>query len=249
MIPAKKKAWFVRWFTKQTKKRIQKMYSRVYVRGAEALREQLAQGPVLAVSNHTSWWDPMFAIYVGHGLLRADAFAMMDAKNLRRLPFLGRIGGFGVHLDDPSDRRRVLKYAAALLGEPGRLVWMFPEGAERPRALGVDTFKPGAAIIAKWAGICRVVPVGLRYEFGGAEHPEAFISIGDPLEPADDIDTTRQAQEEAVLAELGRIDAFVAHRDDHAGFALEIRTVPSRAVALAERMLCYVTRYPKGEVR
>lgn len=249
MIPARKSTWFVRWFAKQTDKRIRSMFSKVYVRGEDAFLKTLQAMPVLAVSNHTAWWDPMFAVFVGHGLAAADAYAMMDAKNLARLPFLGRIGGFGVHLDDPADRRRVLKYTAALLDKPGRLVWMFPEGAEKPRAIGVDTFLPGAAIIAKRAPSCAVVPVGLRYEFCGREHPEAFISIGAPMGKFADTTSASRLQREAVCEELARIDAFVLHRNEADGFSLKMQTKPSRMGSAAERVLAFVTRYPKGEMQ
>jgi 1-acyl-sn-glycerol-3-phosphate acyltransferase len=242
MIPARKSARFVRWFTKQTEKRIQKMFSKVYIRGEEGLSAIVAKHPVLAVSNHTSWWDPMFSIYLGHGRLKADAFAMMDAKNLRKLPFLGRIGGFGFDLDDPADRRLVLSYAARLLDRPGRLVWIFPEGAERPRSLGVDEFRPGAALVAKKASIDTVIPVGLRYEFTHKEHPEAFISIGRPLTRQAGIDEMRIAQAEAVRKELARIDAFVLNRND-TQFILTMEQRPSRAALLAERLLSAFTRY------
>lgn len=246
MIPAKKSPRFVRWFTKQAEKRIRRMFSRVYVRGERRLVEVCAESPVLLVSNHTSWWDPMLSIYLAHGLVRADAFAMMDAANLKKLPFLGRIGGFGFHLDDAADRRRVLKYAANLLDRPGRLVWMFPEGAERPRAVGVDEFKPGAAIIARWAKGCPVIPVGLRYEFGGREHPEAFVSIGEPLEADDDVDAARQAQRDAVIRQLDTIDGFVRERNNDE-FVLKMKQNPPRIDALAERILSFFTRDGNGE--
>lgn len=247
MIPANKSPRFVRWFSKQTEKRIRKMFSRVYVHGEDRLRNAAAATPVLVVSNHTSWWDPMSAIYLAHRLLGIDAFAMMDEKNLRKLPFLGRIGGFGIQLDNASDTRRVLKYAAGLLDRPGRLVWIFPEGAERPRSLGVDEFKPGAAVVAKWAKGCRVMPVGLRYEFGGKEHPEAFISIGEPTAFTDNIDGDRQAQRTAVSVELEKIDSFIRDRNDDADFVLKMEQAPQRTAALAERILCYFTRYENGK--
>ena len=250
MIPARKSARFVRWFTRQVEKRIRADFSAVHIRGEETLRAALERGPVLVVANHTAWWDPMLAIYLAYRRIGADAFAMMDAKNLKRLPFLGRTGGFGFHLDDPTDRRRVLKYAADLLSESesNRLVWIFPEGAERPRALNVDVFRPGAAIIAKWVQGSRpvsVVPVGLRYEFRNAARPEAFISIGDPVPPQDDVTAAAEAQRSAVRAELACIDRFVMRESETDGFVRALHRSPSRLSAAAERMLSFFTRYPK----
>ena len=160
MIPHKKSALFIRWFAKQVEKQIRKTFSAVHIKGLSNLQEAVNDGPVLAVSNHLSWWDPMFIIVIGHRLIRADAYAMMDAKNLKRLPFLGRIGGFGVELDNPRDNKRVLKYTAGLLNEPGRLVWMFPQGEERPSTAPIDDFKRGAALIAAMSGVPNVVQTG-----------------------------------------------------------------------------------------
>ncbi len=243
MIPAKKNSAFVKWFTAQTVKRITKMFSKVYIRGDKLAAETLISYPCLFVSNHTSWWDPMFSIYLGHELFKADAFAMMDAANLEKLPFLGRIGGFGVYLNKPADGRRALKYAADILDRPGRMVWIFPEGAERPRAEGTDEFKPGAAVTAKWAQLENIFPVGLRYVFCGREHPEAYISIGEPLNWSDDIDSNRIAQQNAVLEQLEIIDKFVRDRSDQHGFVLKIEAPISKASAFAEKMLAFLTRY------
>jgi len=244
VIPARKSPFFVRWFTGQVDKRIRKMFSRVRVRGLDALQETLREAPVIVVSNHTSWWDPMFCILVGHRLLTCDAYAMMDASNLLRLPFLGRVGGFGVHLDDPADRKRVLRYTRDLLGAPGRLVWIFPQGTERPRVAPLDDFKPGAAIIARTTPDVRVVPVGIRYELRGVPGPEAILSIGPPLEAQTDVETARLAQQAAVTRELETIDRFLMTAEG----AAEFQTVRKRAPAspgerLAERILAFFTRY------
>ena len=84
---------------------------------------------MLVVSNHTAWWDPLVAILLSHRILNTDGFALMDAKNLRRLPCFGRVGAFGVDLDDQRDGARAIRYAAKLLIAKElsrrRLVWIF----------------------------------------------------------------------------------------------------------------------------
>lgn len=244
MIPARKSPFFVRWFTKQVDKRIRKTFSRVRIRGIETLQATVSSHPVIVVSNHTSWWDPMFCILVGHNLLSCDAYAMMDAKNLLRLPFLGRVGGFGVHLDDPADRKQVLRYARTLLGAPGRLVWIFPQGRERPRAAPLDDFKPGAAIIARTVADVQVVPVAIRYELRGVPGPEAILSIGPPLAAESDVETARLAQQAAVIRELEAIDRYLVSGEGSDDFQT-VRKRPSASWGdrLAERILALFTRY------
>ena len=74
MIPAKKSAFFAAWFSRYAERRIGKAFERVRIRGLDRLRASLAAGPVLVVSSHTAWWDPLVAIVLCERILRADAF-------------------------------------------------------------------------------------------------------------------------------------------------------------------------------
>jgi 1-acyl-sn-glycerol-3-phosphate acyltransferase len=204
----------------------------------------LQHGSVLIVSNHTSWWDPMMCIYLGHRVWQADGFALMNAANLRRFPFLGRVGGVGVEPDDAEDGRQVITYLTQLLKTRGRLVWIFPQGQEQRGRHAMDEFKPGAAIICKKAPATRLIPVGLRYEFGATEHPEIFVAIGEPLPPSFSIRSQRQAQQQAVEKLLEQIDERLRHGPDAAdSFELLWQKKPSRMSLVAQNLLSRLTRY------
>ena len=204
------------------------------------LRSALASGPALIVSNHTSWWDPMVVLYLTERVLRCDGHAMMDAANLRRLPFFAMVGAFGVDLDDPADGASAMRYAARLLNAPGRMVWVFPQGRERPvteRPLG---FRAGSAEVARVAKSVTV-PIGLRYEHRGSERPELLMSIGEPLPWTKDVAAARAAHEAAVTARLDRLDE--ALRDGSAdGFEALERMGPGAMGQRAERALAAITR-------
>lgn len=131
MIPARKSRWFTAWFARHARARIAGTFGRVLVSGADELRAACAAGPVLVVANHTSWWDPLVALWLTNVVVHVDSFAMMDAANLRRLPFFGKVGAFGVDLDEAADGASAIRYAARLLDAPGRVVWIYPEGRER----------------------------------------------------------------------------------------------------------------------
>jgi 1-acyl-sn-glycerol-3-phosphate acyltransferase len=242
MIAARPSRWLKAWFGRVVAGRLRKTFGALRVRGLDALAALVAAQPVLFVSNHTSWWDPMFLIYLSTRLVPLDGYAMMEASNLRRRSFLGRLGGFGVDLDDPDDRSAGVAYAAALLDRPRRGVWIFPQGRERPvdeRPLG---FKPGAAVVAIRARSCALVPVAFRYEFGNREQPEMLVSIGAPVPHDDDVAAAVAAQEQAVLAELDRIGRFVADRKAPHEFAAVIERRASWLGQLLERLLAWFTR-------
>lgn len=239
MIPALKSRWFSAWFARDAERRIARHFSALRVHGLAETRAIAETRPVLVVANHTAWWDPLLAIQLCVRALRVDAYAMMDAKNLRRLPFFARVGAFGVDREDPADGARAVRYAARRLDRPGRLVWIFPQGAEVPRAAPL-VFHGGSAHVARVARRAAVVPVGIRYEHGAEPRPTAYVSFGPSLAYERDPARGQRAQEEAVRAELARIDDAIVRRDDRAFEPLLSRR-PSRLQGIAEALLAWLT--------
>lgn len=245
MIRARRVNWFNAWFSGHARSRIRNTFGEVRVRGLEQAHAEAREGAVLLVSNHTSWWDPLVALHVATHLLGKAGHAMMDAKNLRRLPFFGLVGGFGVELGKPDDGAQVIEYAAELLQTPENLVWVFPQGAERPiheRPLG---FRRGSGEIARLAPQARVLPLGLWYEFGGVEKPTLWLSFGDVVKSTDDAGQNRAAQEEAVTGELLRIEKAIG-RSGTGEFVANWKTPRNYVGVAMERMLAGMTKWWVG---
>ena len=203
MIPARPLPLFHHWFLGHARKRLRHRFSCLRISGLEEARALVAEGPVLAIANHSAWWDPLVVLVVAD-LLGARGEAMMDARHLARLPFFRLLGGFGVDLSRPQDGARALRYAARRLRAPGELVIVFPQGEERPedpRPLG---FKAGAALLARLAPAAAVLPIAIRYRFCGAEDPELHVFIGAPLPAVRELEEGRRAQEAAVEALLAQ---------------------------------------------
>lgn len=239
MIPARKTPLFNRWFAGHARTRIEASFAAVHVRGLASARAASAEAPLLLLANHTAWWDPLVAIHLSNHVLGLDAFAMMDAKNLARLPFFAKVGAFGVDLASAADGASVVRYAVKLLAAPGRAVWVFPQGTERPVTEPL-VFRGGAAAIARVAKAAITLPVGLRYEMAGEERPHLYVSFGAAIPRSRDVEALRTAQEEAVRGELAVIERAV--RGERADFETIYRAAPSRVGALAERLLAWLTR-------
>lgn len=233
MIPSVPVGWFARLFTRHASRRLFGTFGRIRASGLSQLYAALADGPVVVIANHTTWWDPLVAIWLARGLARADAYALMDAVNLRRLPFFGKVGAFGADLGDRRDGARVIRYAAGLLDRPGRLVWVFPEGRERSPFEPLE-LRGGANAIARLAG-ARMVAVGTRFLFAAAEKPELWISVGPAFGATEDSTA-------ALRNELQRIDAALARRDETGFEGLHDRA-PSSLARFAERALAFLARY------
>lgn len=233
---------FNAWFAAHARSRIQKAFGHVYARGVEAARSRAAEAPLLVVSNHTSWWDPLVLVHASTHLIGADGHAMMDARNLRRLPFFALVGAFGVDLDRAAGGAAAIRRAARLLDRPGRLVWIFPQGAERPITEPL-VFREGAAQVARLAERAATIPAAIRYEHAGEELPRLYLSFGPELPRERDVSAGRAAQEAAVRAELDAIGASIAGRDVRGEpFALIHRREPPFLARLAERALTILTR-------
>ena len=250
MIPARKGRLVGGLLSWDAERRLRTSFEAVRVLGLAHLEGALARGPVIVVANHTAWWDPLVAIFLTTGVVRADAYAVMDAANLRKFPFFAGVGAFGVDLDDPADGARALRYAKKLLAEPRRLVWIFPQGREVPLTSRPLAFKGGSAELARLAKGAAVLPIALRYEMGRTPKPTLYVSIGTPLEaPSRDLAEDRARQERAVEAELARIERALLGEPAGEPVAQVLgRTAPD-APGLMTRLLARLTAPREGNER
>lgn len=240
MIPSAKSRAFTWWFSHHARGRIEDAFSSVRVAGLEHAREALRAGPFVAVSNHTSWWDPLVVLWLTSRVLRADLYALMNAANLRRLPFFGLVGAFGVDPDAPGDGALAMREAVRLLSERRRVVWIFAQGGERPISLRPLGFRRGSAEISH-AARAPAVPFALRYEHGADERPMLLLRVGGAIAASQDPVALRAAHEAAVTGLLDRIDGDLIARDLDAYDTLHARGAGPFG-ALAQRCLSALTR-------
>lgn len=203
MIEAVRWQPFVRWFCGHAGGRIRETFAAVHVHGLHRLQAAVHEAPALVIANHSSWWDPLVALWLGEMRLEgAHTYGMMNVDNLRRYRFFRWLGCFGVDRTSRRDGARASRYAIDLLRRRGNLVWVFPQGEEQPSHVPLR-FELGAAGIAKRAPAARVIPVALAFVFEGEEHPHVYVSVGEPM--AADAVADRDAQARAVDRERCRI--------------------------------------------
>jgi hypothetical protein len=216
MIPAQKWPLFDAWFCGHARKRLARSFHALNVHGLAETKSIAQDAPVLVVSNHTSWHDPLVVLALGRAL-DVDAYAMMDAKNLEKLPFFRRVGAFGVHLDDARDGARALRYGAGLLDRPRRAVWIFPQGKTCPVTEPL-VFRGGSARIAKL--------------------PSAWVAFGAPIEStARDAGVVTALHKSAVERELLRIEGAVRARSRGDAFSPLFEAKAPWFGTMAERAL------------
>lgn len=241
MIPSAKSRWFTAWFASQAHARLRRSFGVLKLAGREHLEGALARGPVLVVSNHCAWWDPLVVLTLTHRLVPADGYAMMDADNLRRRPFFAKIGAFGVDRSSRRDGAEAIRYAQSLLDGPGRLVWLFPQGQERPLHERPLRFFGGAARVALRKPEVTVIPVALSYAFESTEAASAYVSVGAPVSAQATSAATRAAQVDAVEAQIDQVKREQS-RPGREGFEIHPLQRPGWLGGVAERVLAGLTR-------
>ncbi len=83
--------------------------------------------PILLISNHISWWDGFWAMYINLNVLHRKYHFMMLEEQLRKYWFFNYTGGFSVCKKSKSIIE-TLKYSSELLSDNKNMVLVFPQG-------------------------------------------------------------------------------------------------------------------------
>ncbi|MBN2522035.1 MAG: lysophospholipid acyltransferase family protein [Bacteroidales bacterium] len=83
--------------------------------------------PVLLISNHISWWDGFWAMYLNMKIFRRRFYFMMTEEQLKKYMFFNKTGGYSVKKGSKSVVES-LDYTADLLSNGDNLVLIFPQG-------------------------------------------------------------------------------------------------------------------------
>lgn len=210
--------WYVRW-------RAGASLDGVWVSGLDDARAAVARGPVIFTANHVSWWDGLLMLLVD-AALDVDGRVIVLGDSVQRMPFLRWIGA--IPLAPEVGGAAALAIAARHLDGPRRVVWIFPQGRQRPTGVRPLGFARGMELLVRRSG-ATVVPVALDYPFRSVHVPAAVISFGAPL--PQEAKSAPDA-ERAVTHGLDGILRWADGGRDHAGFA---PLLPSRIQAIEAR--------------
>lgn len=170
---------FLRLARPYARHRVARGLDGMWVAGLDQARAALADRPVIFASNHVAWWDTLLLVVLDEAL-GGRCWAVMDAANLRALPFLGWVGALPLDRGSPERSRQCLENSAALLDRPGRGVWIFPQGRQRPAHLRPLDLKGGVGIMHARSPV-DVIVVSLDYVFLERDRPAAIVWFGPPV--------------------------------------------------------------------
>lgn len=181
MIPAKKNKLIGNIFAVYHRKLMKQHFYAVHLSGVQNLESLDNSKPVVMFANHSNWWDGFIAYFLTNRLMKKDDYLMMDIEQLKKYSFFKYIGVFSVDRNIPADAVRSINYAAELISNTNKYLWIFPQGEMTPQDKRPLKFFSGITKIAEKTGEVNLVPVCFRYEFLMEQRPEVFISVGKPL--------------------------------------------------------------------
>lgn len=197
--------WFLALARPYVRRRIARGLDGLFVAGLEGARAVSRRAPVLFAANHVGWWDSFLVVALDEAL-GTEAYALMDAAGVARLPFFARLGALPLDRKAP---RSGLRLGASMLTGSGRALWMFPQGRHRPSHLRPLGFEPGVSLLARLVPKAAIVPVALQYVWSDQPAPAAYVHFGPAMAAGD---ASAAALEAAVGAGLDAIDASVSGR-------------------------------------
>jgi 1-acyl-sn-glycerol-3-phosphate acyltransferase len=129
--------------------------------------EKLPTSAVILAANHPSWWDFYLFWFVKKKLNR-PMNGMMREDTLQTFPFFRSLGV--ISRTEVREALRGLKR--------GESLQIFPQGEMHQG--GITEAHEGVAFLAQKSDV-PIYPVVLRLVVRGAQQPEAFVVLGEPL--------------------------------------------------------------------
>ncbi|HRJ28007.1 MAG TPA: lysophospholipid acyltransferase family protein [Fimbriimonadaceae bacterium] len=148
----------------------------------------LPQGPKILVANHHGWFDGylMFLLIQELHVVCRDWIAEFDS-----FPLFAKIGGMPFPPDSPERRMQTIRETIRWMRQGGSMV-LFAEGVlhDPPEILPLGS---GLATLCRKVPGVHVVPVAIHYLMSLHERPEAFLRVGPPRVPGEDVLSVTQA--------------------------------------------------------
>lgn len=192
--------------------------------------------PRVYVANHVGFWDGLLLNFILGRHRNQPRYCMIEEPQVRKHPFLRRVGGFSIDRENPRSAFESIEYAANLLHcDPPPAVVIFPQG---------KLCHPDVKPLRCEGGILRIlsgappdtelVPVALRYELTTEQHPEAYVHFG----------AARPAREFSHRRDMDRLESTLAGSCDRLRDAARERRRPDRVLLEGARSV-HEWRFPR----
>jgi 1-acyl-sn-glycerol-3-phosphate acyltransferase len=131
--------------------------------------------PVLLLSNHVSWWDGIWVMYLNIKYFNRKFHFMMLEDQIKKFRITNQVGGYSVKKGSRSIIE-TLRYTNEILSDKGNLVLIFPQGDIQSVYNGIIRFEKGVEkILRDNSGKIQVFMIANLVDFFSEEKPTLFI--------------------------------------------------------------------------
>lgn len=192
MIKTNKNGIIDAFFTIYHRRLLRNHFNCIIIKNKEFISKTDNTIPTILYANHSNWWDGFIAYQLTNKMWKVDDYLMMDVEQMRKYKFFKYVGVFSVNRNDSREALDSINYAADLLKNTNRFLWIFPQGVMEVQDARPFVFYSGITKIAEKLGVINLVPVAFRYEFVMEQRPEVFVNIGEPDIIKNNIDNTKE---------------------------------------------------------
>lgn len=159
--------------------KISRNFHKVVIKGDIALKDK----PLLLISNHMSWWDGFWVMYLNLKLFHRKFHFMMLEEQLTKRLFLNKSGGFSIRKGSRSIVE-TLNYTVEILSDKRNLVLMFPQGEIQSIQTRKFIFEKGIDHIVKRTGDkVQIIFILNLVEYYSNPKPTLFIHLAEFDDP------------------------------------------------------------------
>jgi 1-acyl-sn-glycerol-3-phosphate acyltransferase len=135
--------------------------------------------PVLLLSNHVSWWDGFFAMYLNVRVLKRKFHFMMLEEQLKKFSFFNKTGGYSIRKKS-REAIESIYYTSKLIRDSGNMVLLFPQGKIESIYKTSFQFESGIArIIEKTDCKIHILFMANLIDYFSNKKPGLFIYVSE----------------------------------------------------------------------
>lgn len=132
---------------------------------------------VLILSNHFSWWDGFWIMYLNMRIFKRKLHFMMLEEQLERFWFFRYSGGYPVRKGTRSIIESI-NYTIGLLSDRKNLVFLFPQGMIESMHQDVISFEKGVVRISSGInGRAQIIFVVNIIDYFSEQKPSLYICL------------------------------------------------------------------------
>lgn len=173
ILKAKHHPFIYPFFQRYTLLIMKRKFSPIYIIG-EFRDNEL---PVLLISNHISWWDGFWAMYLNLKVFKRRFHFMMLEEQLRKFWFFNYSGGYSVNRNSRTILETIC-YTVELLKDKNNMVLIFPQGEIQSMHKQLFTFEKGLeSILKKVENEIQIVFSGNMVDYFSKSKPGLYLHI------------------------------------------------------------------------